>query len=238
MDFKLSIVVPVFNKFNFTKACLEDLFRLPLDHEVIIVDNCSTDDTHAGCTGMAGELGTRATHPHFKYLRNSTNEGFARACNFGFAQSSGKNVMFLNNDIRVQRDYETWTRPIIDFLETKPDHLVGPTVGILSPELNFVKETNEFVGNHWYMGGWNLTSSRDTWNSLVLPGDQGPFSTEFGIAYFEDTDMSFRARKMALGFHIMPVPVTHFGQVTSKSIGLSGLYKPAQEIFKKKWLGK
>ena len=47
----LSIVIPVFNKFNFTKACLSDLSKLSSDHEIIIVDNGSTDETQAQLEG-------------------------------------------------------------------------------------------------------------------------------------------------------------------------------------------
>lgn len=43
----LSIVIPVFNKYAFTKACLTDLSKLPEDHQIIIVDNGSTDETRA-----------------------------------------------------------------------------------------------------------------------------------------------------------------------------------------------
>ena len=43
----LSICIPVFNKFNFTKSCLKDLEKLPNDHEIIVVDNGSTDETQS-----------------------------------------------------------------------------------------------------------------------------------------------------------------------------------------------
>lgn len=235
MSYTLSIVVPVFNKFNFTSACLNDLFRLPQDHEIVVVDNGSTDST----SSLA-----QISRPNFKYIKNETNEGFAKACNRGFAESSGETVMFLNNDIRVQKDHETWTKKTIELAHSTSmtkdgvpitDNLVSPTIGVLDDNLNFVAEGISFVGK-WYMSGWNLTAKRESFQKLVLPNDLGPFSTEFGIAYFEDTDLSFRAKEMNFGFHLSVVPVIHFGRVTSTSIGLSALYKPAQEIFKNKWL--
>src|SRR5271154_752929 len=95
----LSIVIPVFNKYAFTKACLEDLSKLPDDHEIIVVDNGSTDDTQS----------VVQSHARIKYINNYSNLGFAGACNIGFREATGDNVLFLNNDIRVRADHEIWT---------------------------------------------------------------------------------------------------------------------------------
>ena len=43
----LSICTPVFNKFEFTKSYLNDLSKLSNEHEIIIVDNASTDQTES-----------------------------------------------------------------------------------------------------------------------------------------------------------------------------------------------
>ena len=41
---KLSIVIPVYNKFAFTKSALQDLSKLSSDNEIIIVDNETDED--------------------------------------------------------------------------------------------------------------------------------------------------------------------------------------------------
>ena len=101
---KLSIVIPVFNNWNFTKSALRDLSKLPDDHEIIVVDNGSSDDTCKLDNPVDLEL-----HKIFVYIRNEENLGFAKACNIGFAKSSGEHVCFLNNDIRVKDKYELCT---------------------------------------------------------------------------------------------------------------------------------
>ena len=58
--FRLSICIPVYNKYAFTKSCLDDLYKLPEDHEIIIIDNGSTDDT--------GSL--LKNNNRIKYIRN------------------------------------------------------------------------------------------------------------------------------------------------------------------------
>ena len=221
--YKLSIVIPVYGKFNFTSACLNDLFRLPTDHEIIIVDNASED----GTINLAN-----ITRPNFVYIRNNENEGFGRACNRGFKAATGRAVMFLNNDIRVQGNYETWTEEVLS--ELTEDCLVGPTIGILNERFDFVKEADSFEGNHWYMSGWNITGLKESFQKLVREGDDGPFSSEF-FCYFEDTDLSFRAKELEFDFKIKQLPVVHFGRVTSSSVGLSSLYLPSKQIFIEKW---
>lgn len=241
MNKVLSIVIPVWNKFNFTRNCLRDLTQLPQDHELIIVDNASSDETQS-VLEPAKEV---------VYHRNTENLGFAKACNIGYGLASAPNILFLNNDIRVQSNHKDWTQPLI---EACVRGLVGPTMGQLDHKLNFVKEANEVLDGNSYMGGWCLAASRETWSKLNIPrnetvaqtasqiktGEQGKkapqiFSEEFGLAYFEDTDLSFRARKLGIPMEVVPVPVVHFGKQTSKQINVHKLYSEARKIFVKKW---
>jgi GT2 family glycosyltransferase len=232
-DKVLSIVIPVWNKFNFTRACLKDLTQLPADHEIIIVDNGSTDETQQVLENAH----------QIVYHRNKDNLGFAKACNIGYALAKSPNVLFLNNDIRVNSKHTDWTAEII---EKCPDGLVGPTMGLLDNKLSFVKEENKKLTGNSYMGGWCLGASKEIWQKLELPRKPGEeldvpfpvpqvFSEEFGLAYFEDTDLSFRARKLKIAMNIVTIPVVHFGQQTSKQLNTRALYSQARQIFVKKW---
>lgn len=229
---KLSIVIPVWNNWNFTKSCLKDLAQLPNDHEVIIVDNASTDSTNE----------IHKVHEFPKNLIvhcNEKNDGFARGCNKGYELARGEYVLFLNNDIRVQKDHKTWTQPLIE--AAADGSLVGPTGGLLDENLNFVSEVDRFKDGNFYMSGWCLCAKKETYDKLVLNSNElkGPFSEEFGLAYFEDTDMSFRAwLEHEIPFKIVSVPVYHFGKMTSKKLNLSQLYLGAKRIFVNKWSGK
>jgi len=226
----LSIVIPVWNKFNFTRACLGDLIQLPDDHEIIIVDNASTDETEQVLSNAKQVI----------YKRNNENLGFAKACNIGYSLATSPNVLFLNNDIRVQSNFTDWTKPLI---EACPRGLVGPTMGQLDKNLNFVQEANHKLTGNSYMGGWCLAASREIWSKLHMPREVTQtgmpaaqiFSEEFGIAYFEDTDLSFRARKLGIKMEVVPVPVVHFGKQTSKQLNVHKLYSQARQIFVKKW---
>ena len=216
----LSIIIPCFNKYNFTKSCLDDVSQLPEDHEIIIVDNGSTDQTVS-----------LAIHPRIIYLDNATNLGFAKACNQGYATTNAPNVLFLNNDIRVKSDFTTWTQSLIDKC---PTGLVSPTMGLLNDKLYFVKEANEILIGNCYLSGWCLAGSKDNFNKLILKNNSGPFDESF-FCYFEDTDLSFRAKQLNIPLQVAEVPVVHFGKTSSKQLNVPQLYKNARQIFLKKW---
>lgn len=235
LDKVLSIVIPVFNKANFTKSCLNDLSKLPEDHEIIIVNNNSTDDT----ANVLSDF--QSKHNNIVVCLNCSNLGFAKACNIGYGISTAPNVLFLNNDIRVKSNFDTWTQPLI---ENCADALVGPTMGQLNSELQFVKESNSVLNGNSYLSGWCLASSKEVFKKLEIPRTgllETPtyipqiFSEEFGIAYFEDTDMGFRARRLNIPVKVIDVPVVHFGKQTSSQLNTHALYQHARSVFVKKW---
>jgi GT2 family glycosyltransferase len=228
---KLSIVIPVYNNWHLTRSCLEDLASLPDDHEVLVVDNGSTDATQKLATldeTVANFCGPKNLAVHHL----PENKGFAHACNLGYARSSGEYVMFLNNDIRVVKDYDSWTQPII---EQAGDALVSPTAGKLDRQFNFVCEASKMPSTGYrYLSGWNLTSSRMIFDDLKLPEYLGPFTEEF-TTYFEDTDLSLRAQELGIPLRMVSVPVRHLGKMTSKKLDTLRLYLPAKAKFIAKW---
>lgn len=233
MNKVLSIVIPVFNKSNFTKSCLNDLVKLPKDHEIIVVNNGSTDDTTNVLHGFSKD------HDNIIVIFNEENLGFAKACNIGYGKASAPNILFLNNDIRVKSNFDTWTQPLIESCSAA---LVGPTMGQLDSQLRFVKEANSLLSGNSYMSGWCLAASREIWSKFWIPRgetlcDSYPqiFSEEFGLAYFEDTDLGFRARKLGVPFKVVDIPVVHFGKQTSSQLNTHALYQHARTIFLKKW---
>ena len=95
----VSIIIPVLNKLEFTAQCLDRIWRNTdpgITYEVVVVDNASSDGTQAWFADPS-----RFPRP-VQYLRNSTNRGFGPANNQGVRQSTGRYLLFLNNDTLVQ----------------------------------------------------------------------------------------------------------------------------------------
>jgi GT2 family glycosyltransferase len=224
MDKKLSICIPVFNRWNFTSSALKDLSRLS-DTEVIVCDNGSTDETQLQLQDSK----------EIVYLRNKENRGFAFASNRAYSIASAPNVLFLNNDIRVKSNFENWTTPLLEHCDTS---LVGPTMGQLDRDFNFVQEANKELTGNSYISGWCVASSKKIWDRLIINGYLGPFSEEFGLAYFEDPDATMRARLLGIPFKVVEIPVVHFGKQTSSQLNTHKLYTEARKVFVKKWTRK
>lgn len=232
---KLSIVIPIFNKWNFTKSCLKDLSQLPKNHQITIIDNASTDETGKEMGPfLEGLLDANPNLCRIRYLRNDTNTFHSEACNKGFRLSFGDYVLFLNNDIRVKSNHSNWTQAIMDACDATKG-LVGPTMGQLDNNLNFVKEANQQLTGNSYLGGWCIAARKDVWNQLDLDGKGQIWNEQFPF-YFNDTDLSFRARKKKIPLTVVSLPdVTHFGKVSAAQINIPKLYNEGRKVFLKHW---
>lgn len=222
---ELSIIIVVFNKFNFTQACLDDLFKLnDFSHEIIVIDNGSSDETQL-------ELSKLQNRCKFHYVRNEENIFHSKACNQGFKRARGKNIMFLNNDIRVKSNHENWTQSVIDACAN--GEIVGPTMGLLDMNLNFVKEANEQLEGNSYLSGWCIAASRETWMKLSPEGR--PWGEDFQF-YYNDGDLSLRAKEKDIKQKVISVPdVIHFGRVSAAQINVQKLYNEGRKVFLEKW---
>lgn len=125
-----SVVIPVFNKWDFTRKCLKSLAaNTPKDKiEVIVVDNASSDSTPKGCEF----LGKQLFGENFHYIRNEENRNFAGASNQGAELAQGEFLVFLNNDTEVQPG---WYEPLIG------DFTVYPDIAATGPLLVYPEET-------------------------------------------------------------------------------------------------
>lgn len=235
MDKLLSIVIPVFNKWNFTKSCLNDLVRLPADHEIIIIDNASTDETNTEINKYCDELFQKnPTGCGVAYMQNKENTFHSKACNQGFRIALGEYVVFLNNDIRVRSNHASWTKAIMEACDNTKG-LVGPTMGQLDKDLNFVKEANEQLTGNSYLSGWCIAAKTEAWMQMRIGGTKQIWNEEFPF-YFNDTDLSFRARQKNVPLTVVALPeVVHFGKVSAQQINIPKLYNEGRKVFLKKW---
>jgi glycosyltransferase involved in cell wall biosynthesis len=96
-EFKLSIVVPVYNERATIRRVLSQVRALPLPKEIIVVDDCSTDGTRDLLHAME-----RAADLHMIY--KPRNEGKGAALRSGFAAASGDLVVIQDADLEYNPD--------------------------------------------------------------------------------------------------------------------------------------
>jgi GT2 family glycosyltransferase len=116
---RLSILIVSFNSRHDLDPCLTALTEAPpaTDHEIIVVDNASTDATPAHL---------RAAWPGIRLLDAGRNLGFAKANNLGITQTTSELVLLLNPDTVVPHGA---IDTMVAALDAAPDvAVVGPRI--------------------------------------------------------------------------------------------------------------
>lgn len=115
---KLSIIVPLFNQLSQTQAMLASLrHSLPadLEHEIVLVDDGSTDGTRPWLATLQD--------PGVVVVLNADNMGYAGANNAGVRRARGEYLALLNNDLLLTPG---WLEPMLDALGQG-----GPRAGVI-----------------------------------------------------------------------------------------------------------
>lgn len=239
----VSIIVPVFNNFAYTMRCLSSIINTSSSrtYEVIVVDDCSSDNTEQELSNVAG----------LKYSRNNTNGGFIVSCNNGASQATGDYLVFLNNDTVV---LPGWLDSMLEVFENRPDTgLVGSM--LLYPD-GRLQEAGGIVwrdGSAWNFGRlsdpmspeFNYLRQADYCSGACICVKSGVFDRLGGFdpvympAYYEDTDLAFRMRQAGLSVYYQPASkIVHFEGVSSGVDTSSGVKKyqvANQEKFFDRW---
>jgi len=127
---QLSVIIVNYNSKHLLENCLFSVQKAiqQVRSEIIVVDNNSTDGSKESLAPQFHEV---------KFVFNEKNVGFAKACNQGFKNSSGRYVLFLNPDTILS---ETSLTDCISFFETHADAgAIG--VRMIDGDGNFLKES-------------------------------------------------------------------------------------------------
>lgn len=128
--YECSVIIPVWNRCELTRQCLEALAKTTdgVSWELIVVDNHSTDDTASFLSALGGDV---------HIIINQENLGFATACNQGAAVARGKYLVFLNNDTVPQPG---WLDALVDEAED------NASVGVVGSKLLYPDGTVQHAG--------------------------------------------------------------------------------------------
>ncbi|MFI2859232.1 glycosyltransferase [Paenibacillus sp. JSM ZJ436] len=227
---KVSIIIPVFNQWEYTYSCLLSIKENTSDvtYEVIVADDMSTDETI-----RIGNFISNVT-----VVRDGENRGFLLNCNHAAEQARGEYIFFLNNDTNVQPG---WLSSLVGLVESDtsigmvgskliyPDGRQQEAGGIIwndasgwnygrlddpdKAEYNYIKEVD-------YISGAAVLIRHTLWKEI------GGFDERYVPAYFEDTDLAFEVRN--LGYKVVFQPqsvIVHFEGVSHGTDTNSGVKK-------------
>ncbi len=212
-----SIIIPVCNNLELTRACIQSIFAHTLEpFELIIVDNGSTDGTVEYLKGITD----------VQLIQNQENEGFPRACNQGILHARGEYLVIINNDVIVP---DGWLGNLIDHLDD--EERVG-IVGVCSNYVGGSQKTKGYYKSladyyefarefYWENEGEYLLTYRLAGLCMLISKDViqqiGGFDERFTPGNFEDDDFCLRAAianyKMVIAKDVF---VHHFGSMTFK----------------------
>jgi GT2 family glycosyltransferase/Flp pilus assembly protein TadD len=114
-----SIIILTHNRLEQTKKCVKSIRKhTPEAHEIIFVDNASTDGTVKWLQSQIKE------NKNYRLIENSENVGVAKGRNQGMNLSQGEFLLLLDNDVIVS---DGWLVGMQECLKHAPDAgIVGP----------------------------------------------------------------------------------------------------------------
>lgn len=90
---RFSVIVPVYNSQQYIRQCIESVLSQDyFDFEVVLVDDCSSDESFLICEDYCN----RDARCHLE--RHENNMGASAARNTGLSYATGDYILFLDND--------------------------------------------------------------------------------------------------------------------------------------------
>uniref|UniRef100_UPI003D2893B8 glycosyltransferase family 2 protein n=1 Tax=Paenibacillus oryzisoli TaxID=1850517 RepID=UPI003D2893B8 len=185
-----SIIIPTYNGLPLLKVCVASIRRhTDVPYELIVVDNGSSDGTAAFCM-----------QEKIKLIAAPVNLGFPAACNLGLRLAEGSELMLLNNDTIVTRN---WLTNLQRCLHEQPNvGMVGPVTNYASGRqrirerfttiVRMTDKYNEANPQRWVetkrLIGMCLLFKREMLEKI------GYLDERFSPGHFEDDDYCYRAR--------------------------------------------
>jgi glycosyltransferase involved in cell wall biosynthesis len=104
----ISVVIPVYNEATTVKELIARVQSVPIDKEIIIVDDCSSDGTREVLAGLQGR-------ERLTILFHEKNQGKGAALRTAFQHVKGNIVIIQDADLEYDpQEYGKLIKPILD----------------------------------------------------------------------------------------------------------------------------
>lgn len=198
---KVAIILLAFNKLDYTKHCIESIFKNTSrdSFSLVLINNASSDGTSEYFHKLATD------NDNIYVINNQTNLGFGEAANQGMQKAISDNfkyVCLLNNDTEVSFG---WLDSLMKTMLNYPGSgMVQPTIhdfdgrllesghvaDLESPQGNGIRGADsreDGIKERLYLNGSCILIKTDLLRNVGL------FSSEFFPFYHEETDLCLRA---------------------------------------------
>ena len=207
---ELSFVIPTYNRVSTLVECLHALDEqddVPVEYEVIVVDDGSQDDTASVVETLIPTLSMPLL------LLRQQNAGPATARNRGVSAARGRLIGFLGDDIVVERSYvrsllEAYRRHdnglhgVLGLTRYRQDCVPTPFGRWLDRDGGFQFEY------HALTDGSPLAFDQFYTSNVLLPRSvferAGGFDDRLRRAAFEDTDLGYRLARLGFVLYFCP----------------------------------
>jgi len=107
-DLVISVVIPVYNERNTLREILRQVRAVPINKQIILVDDCSTDGTREILQKMAAE------EPNLTIRLHEKNQGKGAALRTGLAHATGQIIIVQDADLEYDPgQYLQLIQPIV-----------------------------------------------------------------------------------------------------------------------------
>ncbi|OTA19167.1 hypothetical protein Xbed_02564 [Xenorhabdus beddingii] len=130
----ISVLIPAYNVEKYVAEALDSIIKQTFnDIEIIIVDDCSTDNTYNICKEYSGK------DNRIKLFQNNKNQGIAHTLNIALNKSIGKYIIRMDaDDISLPHRIEI----MYDFL------IKNPSIDIVSSSTITIDENGKEIGEY------------------------------------------------------------------------------------------
>ena len=223
----LSIIIVNFNGAAFIEKCVFSfqhfLLESNIEHEFLIIDNASTDDS----VGIIKELAVKL--PNIKPFFSKTNYGFGKANNLMAAEANYTTVVLLNNDTytldlrnlcdATKRCYlnkdTVYTCNILNSDHSKQKNSFGyPRLTNVVVDLFLLKKPLFFLYKKLFKAKLDVIDGYYSGCYLVMNlelfNKSGGFDTDF-FFYHEECDLFIRLEKIGIKKAYLQDRIIHYG---------------------------
>lgn len=216
----LSVVVPVYNEQDSLSDVVERLTRVPLLKEIIIVDDCSSDQTPQ----RIAEL--KARYPELvRATRHERNQGKTAALKTGFAQITGDIVIVQDADLEYDpAEIEGVIAPIVEGVADVvygSRFMVRRAARVLYFYHYIANKGLTFLCN--ILTNLNMTDIETGYKAFRSEIMKQMIITSSGFGF----EVEVTAKVAKLGCRVYEVPISYYGRTyeEGKKIGTSdGIY--------------